>query len=158
MNGTWPAESSPLAPQFDDLPQQREALETHFRLMCDLRGEADAPLQLRKFGVRYSELHPFSREVKMAFLAVRSPTEWSAMLDRWYDPVADWPFPSFAARARGSTRTRNSLIGPFEYRRMTPNRCGRTHSNGCSSHSTGIPNALRRRCLRAFFNLLFWTI
>lgn len=80
----------PLPPP-PTIAEQRDALEQHFALACATYGAETAPLLLRKFGVRYSELHPQAREVKMAFLAVRSADEWRAMLDRWYDPAADWP-------------------------------------------------------------------
>lgn len=73
------------------IAEQREALELHFRLACDACGEVRAPLLLRKFGVRYCELHPHSRDVKMAFLAVKSAADWRAMLDTWYAPTVDWP-------------------------------------------------------------------
>lgn len=83
----WRGEPLPPPPT---IAEQRAALTLHFELMARHVGEARAPLMLRKFGVRYSELHPQHREVKFAFLAVRSPEEWRAMLDRWYDPAADY--------------------------------------------------------------------
>src|SRR5581483_4994473 len=43
-------------------------------------------------------------------------------------------------------------------RRTTPKRYGRTHSNGCSSHSTGIPNADKRNFFRAFVDLPWATV
>jgi nifR3 family TIM-barrel protein len=73
------------------IAEQRAALQEHFALLCEAYGPDRVPAQFRKFGVRYSELHPHSAEVKMAFLAVRSEFEWRVVLDRWYDPVAEWP-------------------------------------------------------------------
>ena len=80
----------------DELPppsigEQRQALERHYQLMCQFHGEATAGPLLRKFGVRYSELHPCHAEVKMAFLAVKNGEEWRAMLDRWYGDEASYP-------------------------------------------------------------------
>ncbi len=70
---------------------QRRAIERHYGLMAVLHGESLAGPLLRKFGVRYSELHPCSRDVKMAFLAVKSPEDWRAMLDRWYGEETRYP-------------------------------------------------------------------
>lgn len=78
-------------PEPPSIAEQRAGLERHFSLMCELHGEDRAPLLLKKFAVRYSELHPLSRDVKMAFLTVKSPGDWRAMLDQWYDPAAEWP-------------------------------------------------------------------
>jgi tRNA-dihydrouridine synthase B len=81
----------------DELPppptitMQRRALDRHYALTCELHGEPLAGALLRKFGVRYSELHPCSAEVKMAFLAVKSSQDWHAMLDRWYGAVEEYP-------------------------------------------------------------------
>src|SRR5438552_6270992 len=62
-------------------------------------------------------------------------------------------FPT-ASGGFNSARTRNSATGPLLYRRTTPKRRGRTHSNGCSSHSIGMPNVERRKRRRAFFSPL----
>jgi hypothetical protein len=53
-----------------------------------------------------------------------------------------------------STRTRVEATGPARYRRLTPNRYGRTHSNGSSSHSTRIPSRENRNLWRAFCRVL----
>ncbi|QDV91887.1 putative tRNA-dihydrouridine synthase [Phycisphaerae bacterium RAS2] len=64
--------------------QQRAALQRHYNLMVEHYGEKLAAPLLRKFGVRYSELHPCHAEVKRAFLAVADADGWHAMLDQWY--------------------------------------------------------------------------
>jgi tRNA-dihydrouridine synthase B len=69
----------------------RQAIERHYSLMSELHGETLAGPLLRKFGVRYSELHPCPREVKMAFLAVKTPEDWRAMLDQWYGDPTRYP-------------------------------------------------------------------
>lgn len=73
------------------IAEQRDGLQRHFTLTCELHGAERAPLLLKKFGVRYCELHPLSHDVKRAFLAVKTPDDWRAMLERWYDPAGDWP-------------------------------------------------------------------
>ena len=80
----------PLPPP-PTIAEQRLALERHYVLVAELHGEAMAGPLLRKFGVRYSELHPCSRDVKMAFLAVKRSEDWRAMLDRWYGDETLYP-------------------------------------------------------------------
>jgi len=97
----------PLPPP-PSISQQRRVIERHFDLMCQLHGEAIARRLFRKFGVRYSELHPCAKDVKMAFVAMRTIDHWRALLDRWYGdedaygPVVRRPRPEslIAAGAR----------------------------------------------------------
>ena len=46
---------------------------------------------MRKFGIKYAELHPLNLEVRDAFIAVRTSEEFTGVLERWYDPEADFP-------------------------------------------------------------------
>jgi nifR3 family TIM-barrel protein len=80
----------PLPPP-PSIAEQRRAMERHFELMVQARGPVKAPQLFRKFGVRYSELHPCHREVMMAFLAVRTEQEWRVVLERWYGPADRYP-------------------------------------------------------------------
>ena len=51
----------------------------HAAVDGDLRyGEATGLRLFRKFGVRYSELHPCAEEVKMAYVGVRTMKNWLA--------------------------------------------------------------------------------
>ncbi len=78
-------------PSPPSISEQRKAITRHHTLMCEHHGEESAGPLLRKFGVRYSELHPCAKEVKSAFLAVRTPDDWQAMLDRWYSDASNYP-------------------------------------------------------------------
>lgn len=80
----------PLPPP-PSIEQQRSAIERHFQLMCGIHGEVNARRLFRKFGVRYSELHPCRHDVKMAFVAVRTADDWRALLDRWYGDDSLYP-------------------------------------------------------------------
>lgn len=80
----------PLPPP-PTIAEQRRAVERHFALMAELYGAADAARRFVKFGVRYAELHPCHEEVRQAFIAVRVPGEWSAVLDRWYGEENRYP-------------------------------------------------------------------
>ena len=39
---------------------------------------------MRKFGIKYSRLHPQSLAVRDAFVAVRRPEQLQTVLDAWY--------------------------------------------------------------------------
>jgi hypothetical protein len=39
---------------------------------------------MRKFGVKYSILHPEFESVRAAFVAAKSATDWTAVIDRFY--------------------------------------------------------------------------
>ena len=84
----WSGEPLPLPPS---IKQQREALEGHLADMIETRGEDMSAKLMRRFGIKYSEHHPKSREVRDAFIRVSNPADIQALFDRWYDPTADWP-------------------------------------------------------------------
>jgi nifR3 family TIM-barrel protein len=71
--------------------EQGRTIREHFALAAAQYGENHAGRNMRKFGIRYSELHPHSREVRDAFIAAKSAAGWLAVLDEWYDPRRDWP-------------------------------------------------------------------
>ncbi len=80
----------PLPPP-PSIQEQRAAIERQFELMTDFHGERIARRLFRKYGVRYSELHPCHDKVKMAFVQVRHASDWRDMLDRWYCPDKEYP-------------------------------------------------------------------
>lgn len=71
-------------PQPPTLHAQREVIREHYRLAEEVHGPEVGGRQMRKFGIKYARLHPRSREVRDAFVAVKRPHEWAAVLDRWY--------------------------------------------------------------------------
>jgi len=80
----------PLPPP-TTIDQQRRAIERHVELMTPLYGAQRTSILFRKFGVRYSELHPLNKEVKMAFVAVKSPEDLHRLVDRWYSDASAFP-------------------------------------------------------------------
>jgi nifR3 family TIM-barrel protein len=64
--------------------EQREVIAEHYRLAEELYGPELCGRQMRKFGIKYSRLHPHAREVRDAFVAVARPGEWLHVLERWY--------------------------------------------------------------------------
>jgi nifR3 family TIM-barrel protein len=73
-------EPLPLPPR---LGEQREVLREHFRLAEELYGERCGP-QMRKFGIKYSFLHPKANEVRRAMIGVRCRADWEAVLSQYY--------------------------------------------------------------------------
>ncbi len=77
------AAGRPLPPP-PTLHQQREVIREHYRLAEELYGEKLCGPLMRKFGIKYSMLHPHHEQVRDAFVKIRSRHDWDAVLDRWY--------------------------------------------------------------------------
>ncbi|MBI3465765.1 MAG: tRNA-dihydrouridine synthase [Planctomycetes bacterium] len=71
-------------PDPPSLFEQRDVIREHYRLSEQLHGANHCGRQMRKFGIKYSQLHPQGREVRDAFIAVSRPGEWQFVLERWY--------------------------------------------------------------------------
>ena len=71
--------------------EQRAVIAEHYRLCAELRSAELAPRIMRKFGIKYSELHPHPKDARMAFVAVKTAADWQRVLDVWYDPGRVWP-------------------------------------------------------------------
>ena len=74
--------------------QQREVIREHYRLAEDLYGERMSGPLMRKFGIKYSDLHPQAAEVRAAFIRTRSREDWEAVLERWYRDDVPGRFPA----------------------------------------------------------------
>ncbi len=77
------AAGEPL-PDPPSLFEQREVIGEHYRLAEQIYGPEVCGRQMRKFGIKYSRLHPESQAVRDAFIAVRRSDQWQAVLDAWY--------------------------------------------------------------------------
>ncbi len=66
------------------LHEQRDVLAEHFRLAEETYGPQRSCALMRKFGIRYAQLHPRHEDVKRAFVAVTRPDEWYAVLRTHY--------------------------------------------------------------------------
>ena len=71
----------PLPPS---LGQQRDVIREHYRLAELCYGAERCLGVMRNFGIKYARLHPQSAPVRQAFIQVRRPEQWHAVLDRWY--------------------------------------------------------------------------
>lgn len=82
------AAGHPLPPP-PRLHEQREVIAEHFRLAEEIYGEKHCGRQMRKFGIKYSRLHPQPDAVRDAFIAVKCREDWQRALAQWY--VEDLP-------------------------------------------------------------------
>lgn len=71
--------------------EQGRVIRAHFDLSMQHHGERLAPRLMRKFGIKYSEVHPMGVTVRDAFIRASTPEQWMAVLDEWYAPARDWP-------------------------------------------------------------------
>lgn len=73
------------------ITEQGRVIREHFELSQEEHGEIVAAKLMRKFGIRYSAMHPLGEAVRDAFVRVRTRADWLRVLDEWYDPTRDWP-------------------------------------------------------------------
>lgn len=79
----------PLSPP-PSVAEQGTVILRHFELCEALHGR-DASRIMRKFGIKYSELHPYHEQVKRAFIHAADRAAWMRVLDEFYDADRDWP-------------------------------------------------------------------
>jgi tRNA-dihydrouridine synthase B len=70
--------------RWPSLFEQRDVLCEHFALSRETYGDKRSCALMRKFGIKYAQLHPHREEVSPAFVMVKSPQEWHDVLTRWY--------------------------------------------------------------------------
>ncbi len=77
------AAGDPL-PDPPSLFEQREVIREHYSLAEEIYGPQVAGRQMRKFGIKYSRLHPEPMAVRDAFIKVRNRAEWEQVLLAYY--------------------------------------------------------------------------
>jgi len=76
-------------PYEPSLTEQRVLLAEHFRHTCGLYGPMRGPKIMRKMAIKYARLHPAAKKVRSAFVAVKRPEHFQAVLDEFYaDPTS----------------------------------------------------------------------
>ena len=80
-------------PDPPSIREQGEVIRHHFELTARVYGQSRAARVMRKFGIKYAELHPEFIPVRDAFVSSKTDADWFAVLDRWYDPNHGWPPP-----------------------------------------------------------------
>jgi tRNA-dihydrouridine synthase len=71
------------------LHEQRAVISEHYRLAEELYGPERCLPDMRKFAIKYSQLHPRHLEVRADFCSVKQPGAWREVLGKWY--AADGP-------------------------------------------------------------------
>jgi nifR3 family TIM-barrel protein len=66
------------------LHEQRDVIREHYRLAEEVYGAERSLPDMRKFAIKYSQLHPQHEEVRGDFCSVRQPGAWRGVLDKWY--------------------------------------------------------------------------
>lgn len=64
--------------------EQRAVMLRHLEGSCKLYGPLRGVAHMRKFGIKYARLHPHPKEVRMAFVDVKTPADWHAVLDKYF--------------------------------------------------------------------------
>ncbi len=80
------AAGKPLPPP-PSLAEQRDVITEHYRLAEQLRGPDRCLPDMRKFAIKYAQLHPHHEQVRADFCTVKRPGAWREVLDKWYPPV-----------------------------------------------------------------------
>jgi tRNA-dihydrouridine synthase B len=71
-------------PEPPSLFEQRDVISEHYRLAEELYGPERCLPDMRKFAIKYSQLHPSHLEVRADFCSVREPGGWQTVLRKWY--------------------------------------------------------------------------
>nr|MCU0874587.1 tRNA-dihydrouridine synthase [Pirellulaceae bacterium] len=90
------AAGQPLPPP-PSVHQQRDVIREHYALAEQLYGERYCGPLMRKFGIKYSALHPQYEQVRAAFIGIRSRQDWETALDQWYGEDLPGKCPADAA-------------------------------------------------------------
>jgi nifR3 family TIM-barrel protein len=77
------AAGEPL-PDPPTLHEQRDIIAEHYRLAQELYGAERCLPDMRKFAIKYSQLHPLHEQVRSDFCSVKLPGAWRDVLDKWY--------------------------------------------------------------------------
>jgi nifR3 family TIM-barrel protein len=92
--------------------EQRDVIAEHYRLAEELYGAERCVPNMRKFGIKYSQLHPRGELVREDFCRVKQPGGWQAVLEKWYGvdgpgihPVVEEPNPVSLAPGAGELIT-----------------------------------------------------
>jgi tRNA-dihydrouridine synthase len=93
-------------PDPPSLHEQRDVIREHYRLAEELYGPERCLPDMRKFAIKYAQLHPQHEEVRADFCQVRLPGGWQDVLDNWYSvdgpgvhPAVEAPNPLSSAAA-----------------------------------------------------------
>ena len=96
-------------PNQPSLAEQRRVIGGHFDHAVEIYGPLRGPRIMRKFGIKYARCHRTPAAVRAAFIAVKRPDQWRAVLDKYYldapgaDKMTD-ATPQTTQEAKGDTQ------------------------------------------------------
>jgi tRNA-dihydrouridine synthase B len=64
--------------------EQRAIIDEHYRTAMEVHGDKQGARIMRKFGIKYSRLHPEPVPVRDAFVRVSNERDWKDVLSQWY--------------------------------------------------------------------------
>ena len=67
------------------IAEQAEVLRRHYELCLRHYGERKVVMMMRHLGIGYARVHPHPKRVRMAFVAVKTAEDWSAVLKTHYN-------------------------------------------------------------------------
>ena len=80
-------------PDPPSLFQQRDVIAEHYSLAEEFYGAERCVPTMRKFGIKYSRLHPKCEEVRDDFCQVNAPGAWRQVLEKWYSKDGPGVYP-----------------------------------------------------------------
>jgi len=103
--------------------EQRDVITEHYSLAEELYGPERCVPTMRKFGIKYAQLHPEHKQVRAGFCSVKQAGAWRDVLKQWYSsdgpgtvPKVDEPNPvqTREVRAADNTEVGNTEVGNTE--------------------------------------------
>jgi tRNA-dihydrouridine synthase B len=74
--------------------EQKAIIKEHWKLAEQIYAENRCGILMRKFGIKYAQLHPQPLAVREAFVKVRCWDDWFAALEKWYAEDAPGNYPA----------------------------------------------------------------
>jgi tRNA-dihydrouridine synthase B len=81
-------------PDPPSLFEQRDVIAAHYSLAEELYGAERCVPTMRKFGIKYSQLHPEHEQVRKSFCQVKKAGAWRDVLTQWYHTEAPGVHPT----------------------------------------------------------------
>jgi len=83
--------------------EQRDVILEHYRMAEELYGADRCGALMRKFGIKYSVLHPQGEQVRVQFAQAKTRADWQQVIDDWYQQDLPGVHPDARAhRVQGS--------------------------------------------------------
>lgn len=77
----WEGRPKPAPPT---IAEQSDLLDRQYKLAVQQYGPERASRQMRKFGIKYSQLHHRGEEVRSAFVSLSCPADWDHVRNTYY--------------------------------------------------------------------------